>query len=71
MENAGEMEEHGAEKEDGIKYDQKNSKPAFGVLENGHKKDASYNKKRKGQKSVLIKQEERETGVVSWGILMR
>ncbi|KAG2688835.1 hypothetical protein I3843_09G112700 [Carya illinoinensis] len=71
MENAGEMEEQEAEKEDGIKYDQKSSKPASGGLENDLKKDTSYNKKGKGQKSVLIKQEERETGVVSWGILMR
>ena len=33
--------------------------------------DLSYEKKGKFQKSVLVKQEERETGVVSWKVLMR
>lgn len=33
--------------------------------------DANQTKKKKEGKSILIKQEERETGVVSWHVLMR
>jgi ATP-binding cassette subfamily C (CFTR/MRP) protein 1 len=71
MENAGKMEEQEDEKEDSKTYDQKSSKPTVNGVENDLRKDASYKKKGKGGKSVLIKQEERETGVVSWKVLMR
>lgn len=71
MENAGEMEEPGEEKENCVNHDEKNSEPAASVIENEFPNDAGYSKKVKGPKSVLIKQEERETGVVSWNVLMR
>ncbi|KAB1222717.1 ABC transporter C family member 2 [Morella rubra] len=71
MENAGEMEEPGEEKENCVNHDEKNSEPAASVIENEFPNDAGYSKKGKGPKSVLIKQEERETGVVSWNVLMR
>ncbi|XP_075666925.1 ABC transporter C family member 12-like isoform X3 [Castanea sativa] len=71
MENAGKMEEQEYEKEDNKTYDQKSTKPTVNGLENDFPKDASLKKKGKGGKSVLIKQEERETGVVSWNVLMR
>ncbi|XP_062162854.1 ABC transporter C family member 12-like isoform X2 [Alnus glutinosa] len=71
MENAGKMEEQEEEKEDGKNYDQKSSEPASSGVENEFSKDAIYKKKGKGGKSVLIKQEERETGVVSWNVLVR
>ncbi|XP_050370620.1 LOW QUALITY PROTEIN: ABC transporter C family member 12-like [Argentina anserina] len=61
MENAGEMDEHVEEKEQ--------SKTE--VVVDDLPKDASYTKKWKGLKSVLINQEERETGVVSWKVLHR
>ncbi|GLT68257.1 hypothetical protein SLA2020_405060 [Shorea laevis] len=71
MENAGKMEEQEEEKEDGKDYDQKSSEPASSGIENEFPKDAIYKKKGKGGKSVLIKQEERETGVVSLNVLVR
>ncbi|KAM3748774.1 hypothetical protein ACB098_05G133800 [Castanea mollissima] len=71
MENAGKMEEQEDEKEDKKTYDQKSTKPTVNGLENDFPKDASLKKKGKGGRSVLIKQEERETGVVSWNVLMR
>lgn len=71
MENAGKMEEQEEEKEDGKKYDLKSSEPASSGVENELSKDAIYKKKGKGGKSVLIKQEERETGVVSLNVLVR
>lgn len=72
MESAGKLEENTEEKEDGETSDAKKSTelPANG-MENDHAKDASSSKKRKENKSVLIKQEERETGVVSWKVLSR
>ncbi|XP_050370619.1 ABC transporter C family member 12-like [Argentina anserina] len=73
MENAGKMEEHVEEKEDSKNDYQETPLPVSngnGVV-NDLPKDASYAKKGKGTRSVLIKQEERETGVVSWKILQR
>lgn len=69
MENAGKMEEYTEEQEQKQEEvgetDTKTSKP----VTNGElAKDAD---KKKGPKSVLIKQEERETGVVSFGVLKR
>ncbi|POO04133.1 ATP-binding cassette containing protein [Trema orientale] len=71
MENAGKMEEYVEEKEDNETTDQNaSSKPvANGVLNDV--KSANDTGKPKGGKSVLIKQEERETGVVSLRVLSR
>ncbi|KAI7751096.1 hypothetical protein M8C21_020501 [Ambrosia artemisiifolia] len=65
MENAGKMEEYVEEQEEVGNSDSKTSKPAT----NGELVKASD--KKKETKSVLIKQEERETGVVSFGVLKR
>ncbi|CAO2823372.1 unnamed protein product [Amaranthus hypochondriacus] len=71
MENAGKMEEYAEEKHDLENKDEK--VPADGA--NGSINDklisATDTQKTKETKSVLIKQEERETGVVSWNVLMR
>ncbi|KAH7568509.1 hypothetical protein JRO89_XS06G0008600 [Xanthoceras sorbifolium] len=75
MENAGKMEEmdQGEETNECKNFNQKNSMPpANGVSEvNELPESTSYTKKGKGRKSVLIRQEERETGIVSWNVLMR
>ena len=71
MENAGKLEEHVDEKEDGIDLDYKSLKPADIVMQNGLPNSANSKNKRKEGKSVLIKQEEREIGVVSWNVLTR
>ncbi|KAF5736367.1 putative mgatp-energized glutathione s-conjugate pump [Tripterygium wilfordii] len=76
MENAGKMEETEEQmegKEGNGKLDQKLSLPAANgkVVVNEFPQDATNIKKVKGRKSVLIKAEERETGVVSWNVLMR
>lgn len=70
MENAGKMEEYEEEeKVDTETTDQKpSSKPVANGAINDHAKSGS---KPKEGKSVLIKQEERETGVVSWNVLLR
>ncbi|MCI02974.1 ABC transporter C family member 2-like, partial [Trifolium medium] len=63
MENAGKMEEYEEEKVDIEATDQKSSsKPVVNGEVNDHAKSES---KPKVGKSILIKQEERETGVVS------
>ncbi|XP_059439550.1 ABC transporter C family member 2-like [Corylus avellana] len=72
MENAGKMEEYVEEKEEGDNIDDKTSaKPVANGLVNDFPKNANDTNKPKEGKSVLIKQEERETGVVSWNVLMR
>ncbi|CAL5361917.1 unnamed protein product [Camellia sinensis] len=77
MENARKMEEHvdekeyGDEMEDGINLDYKSSKLADNGVQNAFPKSVNSKNKRKEGKSVLIKQEERETGVVSWKVLKR
>ncbi|KAH9796212.1 ABC transporter C family member 2 [Citrus sinensis] len=71
MENAGKMEEYVEEKEDGETVDNKTSKPAANGVDNDLPKEASDTRKTKEGKSVLIKQEERETGVVSFKVLSR
>lgn len=69
MENAGKMEEYVEENRDGENNDQKSSSKSF---PNGTPNDAEKNEKKpKEVKSVLIKQEERETGVVSLKVLQR
>lgn len=75
MENAGKMEEQVEEKEvdenlgDKTQKSLANREPVR--MGNGFLKDANDSRKGKEGKSVLIKQEERETGVVSWKVLMR
>ncbi|KAK9055990.1 hypothetical protein SSX86_027077 [Deinandra increscens subsp. villosa] len=65
MENAGKMEEYVEEQENVEDSDSKTSKP----VTNGElPKDSD---KKKEIKSILIKQEERETGVVSFNVLKR
>ncbi|KAI6703375.1 hypothetical protein NL676_012511 [Syzygium grande] len=73
MENAGKMEEQTEEDEEGEKknIEEKISKRATNGIVNELPKDQGHGKKSKRGKSVLVKQEERETGVVSWKVLMR
>ncbi|KAF8030767.1 hypothetical protein BT93_D0065 [Corymbia citriodora subsp. variegata] len=73
MENAGKMEEQIEEDEEGEKKNvkEKTSKPAANSIVNELPNDQGLGKKGKGGKLVLIKQEERETGIVSWQVLMR
>lgn len=72
MENAGKMEDHVDENELGTKHlGDKSSKTAVNGVVNELPCDVSSTTKRKEGKSVLIKQEERETGVVSWSVLKR
>ncbi|XP_042486021.1 ABC transporter C family member 2-like [Macadamia integrifolia] len=75
MENAGKMEENVEEsveeKEEAKDNDEKISEPAANGKMNGMLKIESGTNKRKEGKSVLIKKEERETGVVSWNVLTR
>ncbi|GLT64996.1 hypothetical protein SLA2020_374540 [Shorea laevis] len=68
LENAGKMEEY---EEEGDAADNKASKPLANGVGNDLPKDAHSGNKSKEGKSVLINQEERETGVVSWKVLMR
>ncbi|GKA84558.1 ABC transporter C family member 2 isoform X1, partial [Tanacetum coccineum] len=65
MENAGKMEEYVEEKEEVGEADIKASKPVT------HGELAKEADKKKETKSVLIKQEERETGVVGFNVLKR
>lgn len=72
MENAGKMEECVDEKENIEEMDFEASKSAINkIRENGYSENADSKPKRKQGKSVLIKQEERETGVVSGKVLSR
>ncbi|KAL5716112.1 Canalicular multispecific organic anion transporter 1 [Ranunculus cassubicifolius] len=71
MENAGKMEEHVEEK---VEAENKNSTTlnhAPNGEVNGMSKDTTSKTKGKESKSVLVKQEERETGVVSVNVLKR
>ncbi|KAH6791430.1 multidrug resistance-associated protein 13, partial [Perilla frutescens var. frutescens] len=68
MENAGKMEEH--MHDDGEGMDESplhSSDPDLNELP----KDAVSTRKMKEGRSILIKQEEREMGIVSWKVLMR
>lgn len=72
MENAGKVEKYEEEKEDVDISDPKTSlTPVANGLVNDLSKNASPTNKVKEGKSVLIKKEERETGVVSWNVLSR
>ncbi|KHN47341.1 ABC transporter C family member 2-like [Glycine soja] len=70
MENAGKMEEY--EEEEKVVTETTDQKPSSEPVANGSVNDhAKSGSKPKEGKSVLIKQEERETGVVSWNVLLR
>lgn len=71
MENAGKMEEYVEEKEDMESVDSNSSKPVANGAMNSISNNATNSTKPKEAKSVLIKQEERETGVVSTKVLVR
>ncbi|XP_027086286.2 ABC transporter C family member 2 [Coffea arabica] len=71
MENAGKMEEYVEEKETVQNIDDKTSQLSANGEANGLPEDPTSKTKRKGGKSVLIKQEERETGVVNIKVLKR
>ncbi|KAI6703377.1 hypothetical protein NL676_012513 [Syzygium grande] len=73
MENAGKMEELTEEDDEGEKknVEEKTSKPSANSIVNELPEDQGHGNKGKGGKSVLIKQEERETGVVSLKVLNR
>nr|GLL30133.1 ABC transporter C family member 2-like isoform X2 [Ipomoea trifida] len=68
MENAGKMEEYADEREIVENIDNTLNPVTNGVVDST---DPEKTNKPKGGKSVLIKQEERETGVVSWKVLTR
>ncbi|KAL1187633.1 ABC transporter C family member 2 [Cardamine amara subsp. amara] len=75
MENAGKVEEYSEENVE-AEADQTVVNPVTNGNTNGLQMNGSDNKEskegdQKGGKSVLIKQEERETGVVSWRVLKR
>ncbi|KAK7303090.1 hypothetical protein RJT34_13989 [Clitoria ternatea] len=70
MENAGKMEEYEEEKVDIAEAD--DQKPFLKPVANGAVDDnAKTESKLKEGKSVLIKKEERETGVISFNVLVR
>lgn len=72
MENAGKMEEYDDEKQESGTVEQStSSKPIVNGMPNGAQKNEDDTNKPKAGKSVLIKQEERETGVVSSNVLSR
>ncbi|KAL8033747.1 hypothetical protein ABFX02_13G178200 [Erythranthe guttata] len=71
MENAGKMEEYVEENEEVDINNDRTSKTIVNGLDKEVSKDANQKQSKKPGKSMLIKQEERETGVVSWNVLMR
>jgi ABC-type transport system involved in cytochrome bd biosynthesis fused ATPase/permease subunit len=74
MENAGKMEEQVEEKQDESKPQDVAKQTENGdvvVVDGGSQKSQDDSKKTKPGKSVLIKQEERETGVISAKVLSR
>ena len=70
MENAGKMEQ-ADNNEDRESHGTDNDLPMNNEAIEELPSDASYENKGKLRKSVLIKKEERETGVVSWKVVMR
>lgn len=71
MENAGKLEEFEEEKENVESVEDKILKTVPNGEADGLPKDHLPANKKKEGKSILIKQEERETGVVSWKVLNR
>ncbi|KAJ0975715.1 hypothetical protein J5N97_017680 [Dioscorea zingiberensis] len=72
MENAGKMEEQLEEKQvEAQGHEIKKSNENGEIIKPGNSSNGEEKSKGKVGKSVLIKQEERETGVVSWKVLAR
>ncbi|KAG8381911.1 hypothetical protein BUALT_Bualt05G0022000 [Buddleja alternifolia] len=71
MENAGKMQEHIHENGDGMNFSSEFSLHYSSMDINDAPKDANSTSKRKEGRSVLIKQEERETGIISWNVVAR
>eukprot|EP00258_Populus_trichocarpa_P051202 XP_024467221.1 ABC transporter C family member 2 isoform X2 [Populus trichocarpa] len=71
MENAGKMEEYEEQENNEIVDHKTSSKQVANGVMNNLPKNVSGTKKPKEGKSVLIKQEERETGVVNLKVLIR
>lgn len=71
MENAGKIEEYVEDKENEESSENLDSKAIADRRTNGVPDDHIPANRKKEGKSVLIKQEERETGVVSWKVLKR
>ncbi|XP_047331263.1 ABC transporter C family member 12-like [Impatiens glandulifera] len=71
MANAGKMEEHVNSGEDYLSLEHKPVTSIANGMENGFPQSMASTNRRKEAKSVLIKQEERETGVVSFKVLTR
>ena len=74
MENAGKMEEQTEEKQDESKSQDDIKETQNGdivIADGGPQKSQDSSSKTKQAKTVLIKQEERETGVVSSKVLSR
>lgn len=71
MENAGKMEEYVEEKESSETVENMTTKPLVNGVMNDISKHVTDVKKPKEGKSILIKQEERETGVVGLKVLVR
>ncbi|XP_019224929.1 PREDICTED: ABC transporter C family member 12-like isoform X1 [Nicotiana attenuata] len=69
MENSGKMESYGVETDD-PNFDYESSQSSLNIGHELHKNETSVTKRRAG-KSVLIRQEERETGIINWNVLMR
>ncbi|XP_057763901.1 ABC transporter C family member 12-like [Salvia miltiorrhiza] len=75
MENAGKMEEHMHDNGEGLDLCDESPSPSPSpppsVSSDPNPKDAVSARKMREGRSVLIKQEEREMGIVSWHVLMR
>ncbi|XP_047166488.1 ABC transporter C family member 12-like [Vigna umbellata] len=71
MENAGKMEQQADNNGDTESHDKDTNLPLNNEAIVELPSDASFEKKGKLRKSVLVKKEERETGVVSWKVIMR
>ncbi|XP_060198228.1 ABC transporter C family member 12-like isoform X5 [Lycium barbarum] len=69
MENGGKMESYGVETEYDPNIDNESSQSS--TTRHELQKDVTSVTKRRAGKSVLIRQEERETGIVNWNVLMR
>ncbi|WZZ03807.1 hypothetical protein YC2023_089728 [Brassica napus] len=67
MENAGKMDTT----QEMNKNDQKSSKPGTTLTVDASERNVGSTKQGRRGRSVLVKQEERETGIISWNVLMR
>uniref|UniRef100_A0A1J3J339 ABC-type xenobiotic transporter n=7 Tax=Noccaea caerulescens TaxID=107243 RepID=A0A1J3J339_NOCCA len=67
MENAGKMDATQEVNEN----DEKSVKPVPTLTVEVSERNFGSTKKGEGERSVLVKQEERETGIISWNVLMR